>query len=153
MRIRSWFLLILGYVVAGSNLGIASLQAEEEAARYNVLFIISDDLTASAVSCYRQANAGPIADTQLPLCKTPNIDRIAARGTMFTRAYCQGTYCGPSRASFLSGYYPHAINMLGYKSPRPMIGDRATWPQHFKNAGYYTARVSKIFHMGVALLR
>ncbi len=39
--------------------------------------------------------------------------------------------------------------MLGYKSPRPAIGDRATWPQHFKNNGYHTARVSKIFHMGV----
>ena len=39
--------------------------------------------------------------------------------------------------------------MLGYTSPRPAIGERATWSQHFKNAGYYTARVSKIYHMGV----
>ncbi len=106
--------------------------------RYNVLFIISDDLTSTALSCYGNQ-----------VCQTPNIDRLAARGARFTRAYCQGTYCGPSRASFMSGYYPHAINMLGYGSPRPAIGDRATWAQHFKNAGYYTARVSKIFHMGV----
>lgn len=105
---------------------------------YNVLFIISDDLTSTALSCYGNE-----------VCLTPNIDGLAARGTRFTRAYCQGTYCGPSRASFLSGYYPHAIEMLGYKSPRPKIGDRATWAEHFKNAGYYTARVSKIFHMGV----
>jgi len=49
----------------------------------------------------------------------------------------------------MSGYYPHAIGMLGYKGPRPAIGDRATWAEHFKNAGYYTARVSKIYHMGV----
>ena len=49
----------------------------------------------------------------------------------------------------MSGYYPHATGVLGYKSPRPAIGQRATWAQHFKNAGYYTARVSKIFHMGV----
>ena len=49
----------------------------------------------------------------------------------------------------MSGYYPHATGVLGYKSPRPAIGDRATWAQHFKNAGYYTARVSKIYHMGV----
>ncbi|MGB0327026.1 MAG: sulfatase [Akkermansiaceae bacterium] len=104
----------------------------------NVLFIISDDLTATALSCYGNK-----------ICKTPNIDRIAKEGTRFTRAYCQGTYCGPSRASFLSGYYPHAIKMLGYKSPRPAIGDRATWPEHFKNNGYHTARVSKIYHMGV----
>jgi len=106
--------------------------------RYNVLFIISDDLTATALSCYGNR-----------VCKTPNIDRLAARGTRFTRAYCQGTYCGPSRASFMSGYYPHATGVLGYISPRKAIGDRATWAQHFKNAGYYTARVSKIFHMGV----
>ena len=74
---------------------------------------------------------------------------MAARGVRFTRAYCQGTYCGPSRASFMSGYYPHATGVLGYKNPRPQIGDRATWSQHFKNNDYYTARVSKIFHMGV----
>jgi len=104
----------------------------------NVLFIISDDLTDTALSCYGNQ-----------VCKTPNIDSIAARGTRFTHAYCQGTYCGPSRASFMSGYYPHAIKMLGYKSPRPMIGDRAMWAEHFKNNGYHTARVSKIFHMGV----
>ncbi len=106
--------------------------------KYNVLFIISDDLTSTALSCYGNS-----------VCQTPNIDRLAERGTRFTSAYCQGTYCGPSRASFMSGYYPHATGVLGYKSPRPQIGDRATWPQHFKNNGYYTARVSKIFHMGV----
>lgn len=104
----------------------------------NVLFLISDDLTATALSCYGNT-----------LCQTPNIDRLARQGTRFTRAYCQGTYCGPSRASLLSGYYPHAIKMLGYQSPRPALGDRATWPQHFKNNGYHTSRVSKIYHMGV----
>ena len=49
----------------------------------------------------------------------------------------------------MSGYYPHATGVLGYKNPRPQIGDRSTWSQHFKNNGYYAARVSKIFHMGV----
>ncbi|MDC0143619.1 sulfatase [Verrucomicrobia bacterium] len=120
------------------TLGIA-LPAEA-APKYNVLFIISDDLTSTALSCYGNT-----------VCKTPNIDAIAARGTRFTRAYCQGTYCGPSRASFLTGYYPHAIGVLGYKSPRPAIGNRVTWPQHFKNHGYYSARVSKIYHMGVPI--
>ncbi len=121
-------------------LAIPSASAQTLAAqgKYNVLFIIADDLTATALSCYGNT-----------VCHTPNIDAIAARGTRFTRGYCQGTYCGPSRASFLSGYYPHATGVLGYKSPRPRIGDRATWPQHFKNHGYYTARVSKIYHMGV----
>jgi iduronate 2-sulfatase len=107
-------------------------------ARYNVLFIISDDLTYTALSCYGNT-----------VCKTPNIDRLAERGTRFTRAYCQGTYCGPSRASFMSGYYPHATGSLGYASPRSRIGDRAMWAEHFKKHGYHSARVSKIFHMGV----
>lgn len=106
--------------------------------KYNVLFIISDDLTATALSCYGNQ-----------VCQTPNIDRIAAKGTRFTHAYCQATYCGPSRASFMSGYYPHATKAFGYVSPRSYIGDRPTWAQLFKNNGYYTARVSKIYHMGV----
>jgi iduronate 2-sulfatase len=129
-------LLVVIACCSGPDL-VPPLQA---AAKYNVLFIISDDLTKHALSCYGNT-----------VCQTPNIDRLAARGTRFTRAYCQGTYCGPSRASLLSGYYPHAIGALGYANPRPRIGNRATWPQHFKNNGYYTARVSKIFHMGVPI--
>lgn len=108
------------------------------APRPNVLFIISDDLTHTAASCYGNT-----------VCRTPNIDRLAAEGIRFTRAYCQATYCGPSRASFMTGYYPHATGLLGYGPVRPAIGDRVTWAQHFKNAGYHTARVSKIYHMGV----
>ncbi|MFC1758397.1 sulfatase [Planctomycetota bacterium] len=132
MRILSLTILCVGF--AHTLLA----KSPTERVPYNVLFIISDDLTSTALSCYGNE-----------ICETPNIDRLAARGTRFTRAYCQGTYCGPSRASFMSGYYPHATGVLGYKSPRPAIGERATWAQHFKNAGYYTARVSKIFHMGV----
>ena len=128
------------YVVAvlAFSAGLASGLASGVERRPNVLFIIADDLTATALSCYGN-----------DVCRTPNIDRLAASGVRFTRAYCNATYCGPSRASFLSGYYPHATGVLGYTSPRPAIGERATWPQHFKNAGYYTARVSKIYHMGV----
>ncbi len=130
---------IFGVTIVVASVGVfGEANAAESKKRPNVLFIISDDLTATALSCYGNN-----------VCKTPNIDAIAARGTRFTRAYCQGTYCGPSRASFMSGYYPHATQVLGYKSPRPQIGDRATWSQHFKNNGYYAARVSKIFHMGV----
>lgn len=126
-----WSLLIAPGVLA---CGAVAPAAE----RPNVLFIVSDDLTATALSCYGNA-----------VCRTPNIDRLAVQGTRFTRAFCNGTYCGPSRASFLTGYYPHATGVLEYTSPRPAIGDRETWPQQFKNAGYYTARVSKIYHMGV----
>ncbi|GAB5561263.1 MAG: sulfatase [Synoicihabitans sp.] len=107
-------------------------------ADYNVLFIIADDLTYTALSSYGNT-----------VCHTPNIDRLAAAGTRFTRAFAQATYCGPSRASFMSGYYPHAINALNYAGPRPQMGDRQSWSQLFKDHGYYSARVSKIYHMGV----
>jgi iduronate 2-sulfatase len=124
------FHLLIFLIILPINFGLSK--------QFNVLFIISDDLTSTALSCYGNT-----------VYKTPNIDSLAERGTRFTQAYCQGTYCGPSRASFMSGYYPHATGVLGYKSPRPAIGNRVTWSQHFKNNGYYAARVSKIYHMGV----
>ncbi len=108
---------------------------------YNVLFIISDDLTATAVSSYGNK-----------VCKTPNIDKLASEGVRYTKAYCQYPVCGPSRASFMSGYYPHATTTFGYVSGRENIGDdRNTWSQLFKEDGYFTARVSKIFHMGIPI--
>jgi iduronate 2-sulfatase len=111
----------------------------QKQAKPNVLFIISDDLTTTAVSSYENQ-----------ACQTPNIDRLAAEGTRFTRAYCQFPVCGPSRASLLFGYYPNATEAFGYISGREKVGpDRKSWPQLFKENGYYTARVSKIFHMGI----
>lgn len=132
------FVGLFSIVVASMGASSVLKAAEDSAKPYNVLFIISDDLTSTALSCYGNE-----------VCETPNIDALAARGTRYTRAYCQATYCGPSRASFMSGYYPHATGVLGYKSPRPEIGDRETWSQLFKNNDYYAARVSKIYHMGV----
>ena len=120
-------LLLVGGMLSGAS-----------AKRMNVLFLISDDLTATALSCYENK-----------ACQTPNIDRLAAVGTRFTRTFCQFPVCGPSRASFMSGYYPHATGSLGYTSGRENIGDRATWSQHFINNGYHAARVSKIYHMAV----
>lgn len=131
---RHGLLILLGVLACV----IGGRQVDAKDRPLNVLFIIADDLTATALSCYGNE-----------ICQTPHIDRLAAQGTRFTRAFCNATYCGPSRASFLSGYYPHATRVFGYTSPRPAIGARATWPQHFKNAGYYTARVGKIYHMGV----
>lgn len=113
--------------------------AGQERKKPNVLFIIADDLTATAVSAYENQAS-----------HTPHIDQLASEGVMFTRAYSQFPVCGPSRASMLSGYYPHATKTFGYTSGRENIGpERKMWPQWFKENGYYTARVSKIFHMGV----
>ena len=107
----------------------------------NVLFIIADDLTATAVSSYENK-----------ACHTPHIDKLANEGVRYTRAYTQYPVCGPSRASLMSGYYPNATTTFGYVSGRDNIGpNRKTWSQLFKENGYYSARVSKIFHMGVPI--
>ncbi|HIA18806.1 MAG TPA: DUF4976 domain-containing protein [Planctomycetaceae bacterium] len=133
MYLRFPVTLNLILVIAGS------LTAQEPSKQYNVLFIVSDDLTSTALGCYGSK-----------ICQTPNIDQLASEGTLFTRAYCQATTCGPSRASFMFGYYPYATKATGYTSGREEVGpDKNSWPQHFRNNGYHSARVSKVFHMGV----
>ena len=129
------YLLTLSLFVALSGASAAG----ERRKPFNVLFIISDDLTATALGCYGNRT-----------CRTPNIDRLASEGTRFSRAYCQATICGPSRASMLFGYYPYATKATGYTSGRREVGpDKDSWPQHFRKNGYHTARISKVFHMGV----
>ena len=133
MRLPSlWSLYLL--LLLGSP-----LIAQEPLKQYNILFIVSDDLTATALGCYGNQ-----------ICQTPNIDQLATEGTLFTRAYCQATTCGPSRASFMFGYYPYATKATGYTSGRQEVGpQRDSWPQYFRKHGYHSARVSKVFHMGV----
>ena len=106
----------------------------------NILLIISDDLTTTAVSSYGST-----------VCQTPNIDQLASEGMLYTNAYSQFPVCGPSRASLLFGYYPHATKTFGYTSGREQVGSRKSLPQLFMDQGYYTARVSKVFHMGVPI--
>ena len=107
----------------------------------NILFIISDDLNTKAIGAYGN-----------PIAKTPNIDRLAKEGVLFQNAYSQYPVCGPSRASFMFGYYPNATQTYGYVSGRENVGSsRKSMAEFFKDKGYYTARVSKIYHMGVPI--
>src|SRR5690625_3933548 len=124
--------------IAATMLVLVPQASAQQQKKPNVLFIISDDLTTTAVSSYENS-----------LSQTPNIDRLASEGTRFTRAYSQYPVCGPSRASLMFGYYPSATTTYGYVSGRENVGpDRNSWAQLFKDNGYFTARVSKIFHMG-----
>ncbi len=114
--------------------------------RPNILLVIADDLNT---------RIGPYADPALAL-HTPNLDRLAARGVTFTRAYSQFPVCGPSRASLLSGLYPerngvvsNAFENANHRTATPALADHPTLPGFFRRQGYFTARVSKIFHMGV----
>lgn len=101
----------------------------------NVLFIVADDLGLS-LGCYGH-----------PMVKSPAIDRLAAQGTKFERAYCQFPFCNPSRTSFLSGKRPQSTGVLdGPTHPRKKLPGQTFLPEHFKNNGYFIARVGKVEH-------
>ena len=106
--------------------------------RYNVLFIASDDLRPE-LGCYGNQ-----------IIKTPNIDRLAARGTRFERAYCQYPLCNPSRTSLLTNRYPTQTGVMDNNVYfRVKHSDYVTLPQYFKMNGYATLRAGKIFHGGI----
>src|SRR6185503_18278967 len=80
--------------------------------------------------------------------KTPNIDRLAAKGVRFDRAYCQFPLCNPSRTSFLSGRRPDMTQIMDNNTrPRTTLKDVVFLPQYFKQQGYFTGRADKIFHI------
>ena len=115
-----------------------------KAQQQNILLIISDDLNT---------RIGPYMELDQ---HTPNLDRLAAEGVRFNRAYCQYPLCGPSRASFMSGLYPETNGVLtnhdqpgSYRKEHPSLSNHPSMAGFFRERGYYTARVSKIFHMGV----
>ncbi len=110
----------------------------------NILLIISDDLNT---------RIGPYLEIDK---HTPNLDRLANEGVRFTRTYCQYPLCGPSRASLMSGLYPETNGVIGnshvlgsYRSVNPRLAKHPSMAGFFREQGYYTARVSKIYHMGV----
>ena len=110
----------------------------------NILLIVSDDLNT---------RIGPFMQIEN---HTPQLDKLAKAGVRFTRAYSQFPLCGPSRASFMSGLYPETNGVLGnkdtpgsYKKETPALANHPSMAGFFREHGYFTARVSKIYHMGV----
>jgi len=105
--------------------------------RKNVLFVIVEDLKA-IMGCYGN-----------PLVRTPNIDRLARRGLVFDRAYCQFPVCNPSRTSFLTGLRPDKTRILNNIDPwSSTVPERKTLPRLFRDSGYHTVGLGKVFHGG-----
>lgn len=135
-------------VIAALGLGSMkeTLRAEESpraqksstSKRPNVLFIASDDMRPQ-LGCYGD-----------PLVKSPNLDRLALRGMVFSRAFCQQALCSPSRISLLSGRHPWTTRIYEIGPPlRSTMPDIVTLPQLFKNNGYFTRSLGKIYHIGI----
>ncbi len=104
--------------------------------QYNVLFIVVDDLRP-LLGCY--------GHTEM---HTPNIDRLAERGTLFNRAYCQNPLCSPSRTSIFTGLRPKTIGVTDNRTFfRTAMPDVVTLPQHFKTHGYHTQSIGKVAHI------
>ena len=116
---------------------LLSFSSVHAADKPNVLFIAVDDLRPE-MGCYGNK-----------IVKTPNLDRLAARGMVFNRAYCQQAVCSPSRSSLLTGKRPDATKVWDLQTHfRVALPDTITLPQHFKANGYYCAALSKIYHRG-----
>jgi len=101
----------------------------------NILFIAIDDLRPS-IGCYGD-----------PVAQTPNIDRLAAMGVQFNRAYCQVAVCNPSRASLMTGQRPDQLGVwtlpIHFREAQP---DAITMPQWFRRFGYTAISHGKIYH-------
>ena len=107
------------------------------AAKPNVLLICVDDLKP-LLGCY--------GDT---VVKSPNIDRLAARGVLFEKAYCNQAVCSPSRNALLTGLRPQSLGIYELNTNfRKAAPDAVTLPQHFKANGYHAEALGKIFHVG-----
>src|SRR5690349_11333357 len=113
------------WVIAGFLLANSIASAAAPTTRPNVLFIICDDLNVTSLGCYGNK-----------VCQTPNIDKLAAMGTRFERAYCQYPLCWPSRSSFLSGRRPDA-RFVKADFLRGAMPDVEFLPEHFRKNGYF----------------
>jgi len=134
---RALLRALAGCMAAVCGLVVVSAPARAAERRPNVLFIAIDDLRPEALA------------SGSDLIQTPHLDRIAARGTVFDRAYCQQAVCSPSRSSLMTGRRPDATRVWDLDTHfRTALPDAVTIGQHFQAHGYFVQGMGKIFHGG-----
>ena len=127
--------LLCGVILFGCNRpfsGPSNLQPP------NVLFIAIDDLN-DWLGCMNGH----------PNTRTPNMDKLAAQGVLFTNAHCQAPLCGPSRASIMTGLRPSTTGIYGMiddNDIKQVLPDITLLPEYFKQNGYHTMGIGKLFH-------
>jgi arylsulfatase A-like enzyme len=126
-------LFVIALAFIGISLGNYALSEAVDAKKPNIVFILTDDHRWDFMSC-----AGH------PFVKTPNLDRLASQGVLFSNAFVTSSLCSPSRASFLTGLYAHTHGVQNNLTP--WRDDNVTFLELFKNAGYDTAFIGK-WHM------
>jgi choline-sulfatase len=128
------------FLIAVALLALSIPPAPAAEKKPNVLFIAIDDLN-DWVGCLGGH----------PQAKTPHMDRLAKRGTLFTNAHCQAPLCNPSRTSLLTGLRPSTTGIYGlapWFRTAPGLEDRVTLAQHFAANGYRTYSTGKVWHGG-----
>jgi arylsulfatase A-like enzyme len=128
------------FVFATLGLPGGQVAAANKTKTPNVLFLAVDDLN-DWVGCLGGH----------PQVKTPHLDRLARRGTLFTNAHCQAPLCNPSRASLLTGLRPSTTGLYALQPGIRAVAslkDHVTLPQHFARHGYHTFSAGKVFHDG-----
>jgi N-sulfoglucosamine sulfohydrolase len=125
------------FAIIGSNGFYQTAAANSASSREtapNILLILSDDHSKPHLGCYNN-----------PDIKTPNLDRFAAQGMRFDRAYVASPQCVPSRASIMTGRSPVRIQMTRFSAPLPM--DVRTYPELLRERGYFTGVAGRNHHL------